>query len=142
MKPELQRIKIAEACGIHPFRYLVILCPPDTASSNTWLSGDESSLAGAQKVADDLVSRGRILKEIRKVQNPTLPDYLADLNAMHEAEKVLLPHHYQKVGYEDQITRFKPGCTWPLCAPAAVRAEAILRYLNLWQDEPTTEQSK
>ena len=148
MKPELQRIKIAEACGIHPLRYLVILCHPDTASSNTWLSGDESSLAGAQKVADDLVSRGRILKEIRKVQNPTLPDYLADLNAMHEAEKVLTAEQCNQYNHElcevkREYSKTLPQSErWTWGSSAAQRAEAFLRTLSLWQDEPTTEQSK
>lgn len=61
-----------------------------------------------------------------------IPDYCADLNAMHEAEKVLRDtdlllkygmhicnsHHYQYL----------------LCATARQRAEAFLRTLGKWEE--------
>jgi hypothetical protein len=73
-----------------------------------------------------------------------LPDYLNDLNAMHEAEKVLSANDL--VVYAAHLTRGRP--IWdvmpndehfPICpeairATAAQRAEAFLRTLNKWTD--------
>jgi hypothetical protein len=73
-----------------------------------------------------------------------LPDYLNDLNAMHEAEKVM---PYGKLGdYLNRLVELTGYCdtkTWTKAnfdlntATAAQRAEAFLRTLNLWV-EPTT----
>jgi hypothetical protein len=113
MTPEAQRIAIAEACGWNVQRKQVIT----------------SSLIGFppnSKSIDDW---------------KVLPDYLNDLNAMHEAEKVLKN--------DEQLERY-----WvllvPICDPkddcgansrwicahatAAQRAEAFLRTLNLWKE--------
>lgn len=71
-----------------------------------------------------------------------LPNYLTDLNAMHEAEKVLTPQ--QCYLYQEIITsvfgEWRPmgGCTsWLWHATAAQRAEAFLRALGKWVDSPT-----
>lgn len=60
------------------------------------------------------------------------PDYCNDLNAMHEAEnsmKIDDLKHYQIM-----------LCDWLEAdwgrASASTRAEAFLRTLNLWEDEP------
>jgi hypothetical protein len=52
----------------------------------------------------------------------TLPDYLNDLNAMHEAEKTLPDNLF--VQYANKI---------PPCATARQRAEVFLKTLNLWK---------
>jgi len=66
-----------------------------------------------------------------------LPDYLNDLNAMHEAEKVLSqPKHsdyichlyYKTMGLGGNIGDWQKLAT----ATAAQRAEAFLKTLNLW----------
>ncbi len=57
-----------------------------------------------------------------------LPDYLGDLNAMAEAEKVLSPDQ----GWEYATHLAVMGNGWS--ATAAQRAEAFLRTLNLWKD--------
>lgn len=59
-------------------------------------------------------------------------DPLQDLNAMHEAEKVLRP--IRQVRYHD-LLRAKLG-SYDLCshATAAQRAEAFLKTLNLWKE--------
>ncbi len=68
-----------------------------------------------------------------------LPDYLNDLNAMHEAEKVLSTEQVQAyaVYLVDMCETLKPArqpmqpqCTWH--ATAAQRAEAFGKTLNLW----------
>jgi hypothetical protein len=63
-----------------------------------------------------------------------IPDYLNDLNAMHEAEKVLT---YPQGGKMTRwIERMTCGGYGPqLFATAAQRAEAFLRTLNRWEDE-------
>jgi len=86
-------------------------------------------------------------------QHPTepwtevIPDYLNDLNAMHEAEKVM--------GYDDRLNYpaqlFDVVCrtsgewqkvfnkihpdAWALQASAAQRAEAFLRTIGKWEDD-------
>jgi len=69
-----------------------------------------------------------------------IPDYPNDLNAMHEAEKLLTDDQWDREeGYLDQLeivtgTRhMKPGATRVHAATAAQRAEALLKTLNLWK---------
>lgn len=63
-----------------------------------------------------------------------LPNYLSDLNAMHEAEKVLVDEQRFNFG----AALCDTCCTNEMCigecchATAAQRAEAFLRTLNLW----------
>jgi len=74
-----------------------------------------------------------------------LSHYPSDLNAMHEAEKLLTPQ--QRERYAKQLNYTIPGCyvrggyegevEWEeqftlLSATAAQRAEVFLRTLNLW----------
>ena len=61
-----------------------------------------------------------------------LPDFLHDLNAMHDAEKVLVS--LQWVFY---LRRLKTICNksgWPIHATAAQRAEAFLRTIGKWEE--------
>ena len=64
----------------------------------------------------------------------TIPDYLTDLNAMHEAEKVLDPDDYAQ--YEQNLRKTYPvfmgGGFHLLHATAAQRAEAFLRTVGKW----------
>ena len=59
-----------------------------------------------------------------------VPDYLNDLNAMHEAEKVLTTFD------EWDIYCVYLGDTQPSCAKATARqrAEAFLRTLGKWEE--------
>ena len=106
MSPEAQRIAIAKACGF--------------TQKEPWLDGLE---CWGHKDHPPHVG----FEEI--------PDYLNDLNAMHEAEKWLKQqpdHEYSTQAictYDQYLTRdFGPRAT------AAQRAEAFLRTLNLWDD--------
>jgi hypothetical protein len=67
-----------------------------------------------------------------------VPDYLNDLNAMHEAEKVLTFEQY----HHEYIPRLEKVSTRDKCSmystTAAQRAEAFLRTIGKWQD--STEQ--
>ena len=58
-----------------------------------------------------------------------LPDYLNDLNAMHEAEKSLTPE--QRSDYHSLL--LSSGYMAAIDATAAQRAEAFLRALGQWQ---------
>ena len=73
-----------------------------------------------------------------------LPDYLNDLNAMREAEKVLTQGTAEKIihatnAYTSNLARilqcFDTALFQFAHAKAAQRAEAFLRTLNLWTDE-------
>lgn len=73
----------------------------------------------------------------------SIPDYLSDLNAMHEAEKSLtIGAQAQYLNQLEEVTGGGKFGTWWEClwcchhATAAQRAEAFLRALGLWTTEP------
>lgn len=108
MKPELQRIKIAEACGWYD------------------LFEQDESILGKHEPE----SMGRDYFDS--------PDYLNSLDAMHEAEKVLTEDQtdsYRQTLMGLMITHKKAcGFSDAISATAAQRAEAFLRTLSLWQE--------
>lgn len=64
-----------------------------------------------------------------------IPDYLNDLNAMHEAEKSLTEN--EQYEFIKILSRFESnnlsGLIWRICsASAPQRCEALLRTLGLW----------
>ena len=64
---------------------------------------------------------------------PRLPDYLNDLNAMHEAEKAMSVDDRNR--YIDTLGTTYHN-SWEFCtATAAQRAEAFLRTIGKWEDE-------
>jgi hypothetical protein len=63
--------------------------------------------------------------------NSKIPDYLNDLNAMHDAEKMLEVEDNHAYGCYCIELYEKYGNTVSLAA--AQRAEAFLRTLNLWK---------
>lgn len=72
-----------------------------------------------------------------------LPNYFNDLNAMHEAEKVLQAQCKYWPDYIAELARMflfndmhKDQINWSQCihATAAQRAEAFLRCLGKWDD--------
>jgi hypothetical protein len=93
MKPEAQRIAIAEACGWKWFQ-----------------KGHPEHDVHWQSPQGDYTN---------------LPNYLNDLNAMHEAEETL--NGQQSDAYFRRIT------SW---ATATQRAEAFLRTIGKWQEQP------
>ena len=67
-----------------------------------------------------------------------LPDYLNDLNAMHEAEKIVTNLYVYGQALAKIIMTEVGQCRglYPcIIATASQRAEAFLRTLNLWKDE-------
>ena len=108
MKPEEQRIAIAKAFG--------------------WTAIEPCTCC-------DTVSRG--YEPTPGAYKKHLPDYLNDLNAMHEAEKML--SNQQKEKYLDILSDFTEGRrdtshVWhdTVFTTAAQRAEAFLHTLGKW----------
>lgn len=83
--------------------------------------------------------KGGILLPYYVVHNTTgkrlmhFPDYVGDLNAMHEAEKVLFEDEAIWAKYRDELYKFylKNDTFSP---SAAQRAEAFLKTLGLWKE--------
>lgn len=98
---------------------------------------------GAQRIA---IAKALGLKDVRMSWhwqhgdrlvhgNDTLvPNYLTDLNAMYEAEKVLTheQHHHIWVPALECICTRDRSCMYS--TSASQRAEAFLRTLNLWEE--------
>ncbi len=63
-----------------------------------------------------------------------LPNYLSDLNAMHEAEKTFANDDCITQKYWQTLYDVANTTRWPYDATAAQRAEAFLRILDLWTD--------
>ena len=61
-----------------------------------------------------------------------LPDFLHDLNAMHEAEKVLTNEQLEV--YCNILHKPNHGVYWAIHATAAQRAEAFLRTIGKWEE--------
>jgi hypothetical protein len=104
MKPEQQRITIAEACGWDRF------C--------------------SHKVDTRTVQYGHPPNSARKYETP-LPDYLNDLNAMHEAIMSLTLEdqcNMLEILRKDVLKFTAPTIT----ATAEQCLEAFLKTLNLW----------
>ncbi len=114
MTPEQQRIAIAEACG--------------------WTIAANDS----EFVLYWHPSKSEMVRYPDKAEYNQLPNYLNDLNAMHEAEKVLSrgDGYYQRGGYGLYKTALAEVCDeqHPIDATAAQRAEAFLRTLNRWKE--------
>ena len=126
MSPEAQRIAIAEACG---WQFHAICKSynrtPATVARNLKLLGTVEGGPWDQAI---------------------VPDYLNNLNAMHEAEKMLdplLPEQSDErsklfESYELEIEHLC-DCSDPAISPihatAAQRAEAFLRTTGKWVEE-------
>jgi len=83
----------------------------------------------------DDIARGYTLCQFTE----NLPDYCNDLNAMHEAEKVLTEKQrmdYSDCTYDIACASQKQTGKWTwISLTAAQRAEAFLRTLSLWEDK-------
>jgi transposase len=86
------------------------------------------------KCSEDSDELGQLVAEFT-------PDYLHDLNAMHQAEKVLTKNKSMEYAFrladswilngEDK----QPDLVRGFCATAAERAEAFLKTIGKWEDE-------
>jgi hypothetical protein len=124
MTPKAQRIAIAEACGwrIEPSmiqRGYNLITPDGKLWDSFWDNEAKIPVVGDRWM--------------------NLPDYLIDLNAMHEAEKVLTRDQcfYYRDEIQKAVLKTSAHCSadFVFGATAAQRAEAFLRTLNLWKEE-------
>jgi|ERR1051325_2386424 len=98
MKPEDQRIAIAEFCGL-PYH-----------------KPTEAELASGCYYQYE-------------------PDYLSDLNLMHKAENIIIKKTARRQRYVAELRAVTADIdTWH--ATAAQRAEALLKAIGWWTDEP------
>jgi hypothetical protein len=110
LTPKAQRIKVAELCG--------------------WCNVYMESI-GALKVL-----RG-VLRKKRVVETGIVPDYLNDLNAMHDAESMFTGEQYNKYALL-LLHDICVGKNAPLRATATQRAEAFVLTMGSeqrWQDD-------
>lgn len=124
MSPDKQRIAIAYACGWKA---------PDDPEAMKLKVG----WSMPEKWCMDPSGVLRFLHEI--------PDYLHDLNAIHEAERQCFPTSLQQycrtlasIVYKYTAaadSNFLWQGWWFVHASAKERAEALLKTLNLWTDE-------
>jgi hypothetical protein len=138
MKPEAQRIAIAEACPSSRFSFepphkdgYVVIKYEGQTKMRYWPSGSD--------IADRLELAG-------------VPDYLSDLNAMHKAEITFESNPNKDAQYWQTLYKVLDGefengepCDGPphghWCelkqvghATAAQRAEAFLRTIGKWEE--------
>jgi len=125
MKPEAQRIAIAEACG-----WEEIHTQPFTDSLNTHYK----RLFGYPRIDGGLC-----------YESEPIPDYLTDLNAMHEAENTLPAKSWGNYRIylmktcnctfmeTGEIVVFCSDVDMLINATAAQRAEAFLRTIGKWE---------
>jgi hypothetical protein len=113
MTQEEQRVSIAEACG---WKYV------------EGLNVSSLSHSGATSCADCWVcpKRGAGYGAYEP------PNYLNDLNAMHEAEKVLTSE--QVTSYVYLLESMNERWSTPAFATASQRAEAFLRTIGKWKE--------
>jgi len=119
MTPEQQRVAIAEACG--------------------WTATvDDDQFWRATRADGSMTSD--LWCSMSSVWNVGIPDYLNDLNAMHDAEKVLDPKG-KDGSYEYWLRtvchipeRESANGRYFYRATAAQRAEAFLRTIGKWEE--------
>ena len=131
MTPEAQRIAIAEACG-----WVAIEQLKEGFDSRRW---EFYTMEPNGYPDDNEISVGDwVGKYNPEAKLQALPDYLNDLNAMHEVEKVLSRGvgYHQPGGFGRYKTLLAEVCgeQRPIDATAAQRAEAFLRTNGKWEE--------
>lgn len=113
------------------------------ASGWKYVPGEEPTFGGTFKVAHWLSPTGeRKVSDWKSKTDINLPDFLSDLNAMHEAEITLSADDadfYSSTldGVMDKAPRRLHGISWRAhreSPNARQRAEAFLRTLNLYKE--------
>ncbi len=115
MNKEKQRITIAEACGYKKGNVL-------------WLSFDIWEKNHIQHALERV--------ELADWTYLALPDYLNDLNAIHEAEKILTADQcetFNHILHHQKADTSLVCSSWAWHATASERAEAFLKTLGLWE---------
>lgn len=146
MNTSRQRIEIARACGK---QIPLFKLEEEYVDHRYWNSGfwrttiffeDKTEIEVLRRKEDVPASLCENLYAVKH-----FPDYPSDLNAMHEAEKVLLNGYDAWDRYKWEIAKIiYPDCgeidismlsTEVVCATAAQRAEAFLRTIGKWETD-------
>ena len=127
MNSDKQRIAIAEFCG--------------------WKEIGKSGIyQNVSKGVNGCMPNGEVHKKRIKIKLPgansfLVPDYVNDLNAMHEAEKMLSNPQWQEYGYQLEHSMLGMPASLTLHdlatvahATAAQRAEAFLKTIGKWEE--------
>jgi hypothetical protein len=137
MTPEEQRIAIAEACGWKWYR---------RPATGVWAAKPMRTLYHPQ-IAPEYVATLQPADMTERECNPVfiwreglIPDYLNDLNAMHEAEKTLdgmaawrFTQVLWTVIQPDKFANYELERV--VMANASQRAEAFLRTIGKWKED-------
>ena len=133
MTDEEINIAIAEACGWKFPKIKRYICGetfkvvrPDGTSFDLW-RGEVYCTNTSRSGVDFNEFPFRSIAEI--CSHAGFPDYSNDLNAMHEAEKMLT---YEQ--FDEYYAQLSMKMVYPFHATALQRAEALLRTLNLWTE--------
>jgi hypothetical protein len=130
VNPEQQRIAIAEACGAKWYQW----------AGEYWITFKDWNARSHCYEAD----RPAETSNHPKIE-VSVPDYLNDLNAMHEAEMFIRNAQDQMryasetliaMGFDDLVEASDLNvdyCWHVMGATAAQRAKAFLKTLNLWK---------
>ena len=122
MSPEAQRIAIAKVCGIQVIFWKALY------NNNGRV---DFEVFKTKKEAEDYIFNGKGVASF--INFSAIPDYLNDLNAMHEAEKTLhAMENWEMCNYENRLNTMTSNWSWS--ATAAQRAEAFLKTFNLWEE--------
>jgi hypothetical protein len=119
MNPEQKRLAIAEACGwiVKSKGSFTFVYPPNKTTGNGYQVND--------------IMHPKIIR--------LLPDYLNDLNAMHEAEKTLTPTQQNDYCFTIMDIQNSGGGFARLHATAAQRADAFISTLGLDKQTNTNQ---
>jgi hypothetical protein len=120
MTPEQQRIAIAEACGID----VIYDAAGPKDRPEAWKTGYFTPTAAKQR------RRSWPSSGVVKI----IPDYLNDLNACHEMEKLLTVEQWVSYWSFLEPLACRPNNTSILHATAAQRCEAFLRTIGKWEE--------
>lgn len=144
MNPDKQQIAIAEACGWKWMRRMTEVGEPaGYNNSSVWLF----SPGHLEGIDCQTVPVGRFERCDKPEKHNgfayNAPNYLTDLNAMHEAEKVLTDT-WRNIGSQRSVFTshllvmtggYYTVGFWPsIHATAAQRAEAFLKTIEKWEN--------
>lgn len=132
MNPKEQRLAIAKVCGWS------WMTKYGSSTSQHFNKYSEDSIRELKLIGFIEGQHGEPeLSDIYGIDS--VPDYLNDLNAMHQVEKKLQGVGYDWTQYSEYCRQIyditKRDGQHPYSATAAQRAEAFLKTLNLWKDE-------
>lgn len=138
MDKEKQRIAIAKVCGKNTTAFRFFWKRED---DDHWFESPHyitHENAEGARIKESSWSNTKPVEEIESGQN--VPNYLNDLNAMHEAEKILDSshltaywHYLFDVNRRYQGSILAPSVIYMITSTAEQRAEAFLRTIGKWE---------